>query len=207
MTKSKKILMFFAILFLSSQTYAKSKTSFDDRPICEENKGVWREFGNSCANSCEEQFDEYAICGKETIFACDCGEKSCWHENKCIKITEYEKIFAELKKEKEEQSQAIKKEREERIKTDPALAYYMQNLYRKEQEKQEAQNAKASGNKPSQQNQQPQAPSAQIASQPIAASQAQIASQPQQRIPPGFSPQQNQNNPPDLVFPVVEIPK
>ena len=56
---AQKFIFLAAILFTSSIASAQSTrhTSFDDRQLCDENNGVWREFGNGCADNCESKFD------------------------------------------------------------------------------------------------------------------------------------------------------
>jgi len=91
-------------------------TTFNDRPLCDLNKGVWREFGNGCVDNCNAKFDNYMICTTAITYGCDCGKGKCWHENKCIKLSEYEKIYS-IKKEQDDQNlQKQKKARQEELK-------------------------------------------------------------------------------------------
>jgi hypothetical protein len=85
------------------------ETTFEDRPICEENKGVWREFGDICINDCESQFDQFKICDRAIRFSCDCGPKRCWKDKKCIRKSDYKKFYeANLAKEEKELEEAKK---------------------------------------------------------------------------------------------------
>ena len=139
---TKKFVLLFFFLFsatLANAQYAR-QTSFDDRQICDENKGVWREFGNGCGDSCESKFDKYDICTSAITYACDCGKGRCWHENKCLSIASYKKIFDKENEEKEKFLEAKVRERQERIKNDPTLNNYLQNLYVKKDATQNAPN-------------------------------------------------------------------
>lgn len=128
---AQKFIFLAAILFTSSIAVAQSTrhTSFDDRQLCDENNGVWREFGNGCADNCEGKFNKYEICTGALTYACDCGKGRCWHEKKCLSVDIYKKIFETENAEKEKFLEAKARERHERIKNDPTLSNYLQNLY------------------------------------------------------------------------------
>ena len=146
-------LLIFTLFLNLANAETLRHTSFDDRPICEENQGIWREFGNSCVNNCLAKFDKYEICAKTLTFGCDCGPTRCWYENKCITIASYKKIFAKKSEEDERNLEAKRREREERIKNDPNYNYYIHNIYPKPQNPQNQQN---SGNQTAQNQQQGQ---------------------------------------------------
>ncbi len=205
MTKCKKILVFFAIFFSFNSHAYEQKTSFENRAICEESKGVWRQFGNSCGNSCEAKFDEFATCTKEAKYDCDCGYNRCFFENNCIEISKYQEKFSDLQKQRDEEQAKIKLEREEKIKTDPSIAYYVNNLYKKEEEKHNAQIAvnNEKNKKPDQQKPK-QSQNQQIASQPIVENRQEIIQEPQ-KIPPGFMQQSANSQEPQL--PVIPLPQ
>lgn len=111
----------FAIIFLllfSHQTLLaldlSRQTSFDERDICEgKNNAIWREFGNSCGDGCEMQFDEFKICDTSLAISCDCGEKRCWNGKSCVMNSVYKKIYDKKVKERQEK---IAKEKEAREK-------------------------------------------------------------------------------------------
>ncbi len=92
-------------------------TTFDDRGICEKTKGVWRQFGNGCADNCEAKFDRFSICTQALVFACDCGKNSCWDGESCVAIKDYKKIFEA----KQQEEQKLLDEAKEKRKAD-ALA-------------------------------------------------------------------------------------
>jgi len=140
---------FFIFSTLFAQPFAKAEnlraTSFEERPICEKNRGVWREFGNICADNCEYKFDSYAICSKATTFSCDCGPQKCWHDQKCVSTKNYKTIYdKESEKENEELAQK-RKEREEKIKNDPNMRAYLSNIYGKKTDVNNAAGASADG--------------------------------------------------------------
>jgi len=122
---------FFITFLITSTTKAQvtRSTTFDDRQACNENKGLWREFGNGCGDNCTNKFDQYEICTRALTFACDCGKGRCWHNNQCLTIASYKEIFDKESAEEEKLLEAKVQERQERIKKDPALSNYLQNLY------------------------------------------------------------------------------
>lgn len=107
---------FFLILFLgtcfSFELCAQSarSTSFDDRPTCEEVKGVWRQFGNGCTDDCRSKFDEFTICTQALSYGCDCGKNRCWDGQTCVTQKSYKRIF-DAEKEKENEKLAVAKKR------------------------------------------------------------------------------------------------
>ena len=113
------IKLIFILLFISTKYSCADfirSTTFNDRSLCDLNKGVWREFGNGCVDNCSAKFDNYMICTNAITYGCDCGKGKCWHENKCIKLSEYEKIYS-IKKEQDEQNfQKQKNARQEELK-------------------------------------------------------------------------------------------
>ena len=70
-----------------------SSTTFDDRPTCEQQKGVWREYGDGCVDECYPKFDKFTICTSALTFGCDCGKGRCWNEKSCVSVKEYKNIF------------------------------------------------------------------------------------------------------------------
>ena len=103
-------IIFLISFALNAQGGIDRKTSFDDRPICENNKGVWREFGNGCVDECFAKFDELAVCTYARTFGCDCGKGKCWDGDKCTAVLDYKKIFDEIKeRDIETMSQAKRK--------------------------------------------------------------------------------------------------
>ena len=121
------------ISFLLAASFANAQsvrhTSFDNRQTCNEHNGIWREFGNGCGDDCISKFDQYEICTNAITYGCDCGKGRCWHDDRCMSIISYKKIFDEESAEKEKLIEAKVKERQERIKNDPTLSNYLQNLY------------------------------------------------------------------------------
>lgn len=91
-------------------------TSFDERPACEASGGMWREFGNGCADKCEFQFDKYTVCSQALTFGCECGKDKCMYNDICILNSEYEKIYRELVDEQNKLSSEDKIKREKAAK-------------------------------------------------------------------------------------------
>ena len=108
----KKILLISILFFCSA--FSRS-TTFDDRTSCEESKGAWRQFGNSCADECEAKLDEFAFCTDLVISACECGKSRCWNDEvkSCAALSDYKKIFVARQKEEKKIADAARKKREE----------------------------------------------------------------------------------------------
>ncbi len=107
--------IFFSLVFFSCQVFAQMprSTSFDDRPICEEAKGVWREFGNGCVDFCHPKFDQFSICTQALTYGCDCGKGRCWDGKTCVSQQSYKEIFdVEQAKEKKLLDEAKEKRKE-----------------------------------------------------------------------------------------------
>lgn len=180
-----------------SSAFAQS-FSFDNKPICFEQKGNWRKFSNSCADSCEAKFDEFALCTQSLSFACDCGVDRCWHENKCIAQSEYKIIFDKKAEEEEKHLDKLRTERIEKFNNDPAYAYHIRNLYPKPVVNSENQNNKKGKKKSNKAPKEEKKEEVKTLTQPI---------------PPAFMQQQNKTpinsngQPQDLVFPVIPLPE
>ncbi len=58
-----------------------------EKQACEEVGGVWREFANSCVDSCEyNRNPEIISCAQVLTMGCDCGENRCWNGDTCVDI-------------------------------------------------------------------------------------------------------------------------
>ena len=91
----KSLFLGLIFLFLSFSSLAQTirPTSFDDRAFCEEQKGIWREFGNRCADNCLAKFNEFEICTSAAIYNCDCAKGRCWDGEKCVNNSDYKIIY------------------------------------------------------------------------------------------------------------------
>lgn len=111
--------VFLLLTFFSFDVLAQvmRPTSFDGRAECEKSRGVWRQFGNGCADECNSKFDEFTICTEEIISGCDCGKGRCWNgeggssANSCVSLSEYQKIFDRQQEVEKEILDKAKKER------------------------------------------------------------------------------------------------
>lgn len=113
-------LVLFLLFSLDALSQFTRSTTFDDRGICEENKGVWREFGNGCVDECNSKFDQFTVCTYAITFGCDCGKGKCWNDKSCVAVTDYKKVF-DAEQEKEQQILAeAKKKRQEALKENQA---------------------------------------------------------------------------------------
>lgn len=101
------------MLFFISNSHANiiRPTTFDDRPQCEQSKGMWRDFGNSCADKCEYKFQKYPYCSTAIIYSCDCGKNRCLYQDKCIDIIEYKSVYEQNEAEENKLLEEVKEER------------------------------------------------------------------------------------------------
>jgi len=80
--------MLVASVFLIS--YMFSNISSDLKSVeerqCEDSDGVWKEFSNTCGDSCDVNRRSDIICGQAFTFGCDCGEDMCWNGDSCVNI-------------------------------------------------------------------------------------------------------------------------
>lgn len=96
--------------FSSSAQIARS-TTFDDRPSCEENKGVWRQYGDGCVDECEPKLDKFSICTRAVTFGCDCGKGRCFDEGTCVSFKDYKKKYDARQAEEKKILDAAKEKR------------------------------------------------------------------------------------------------
>jgi hypothetical protein len=129
------------LIFFSYNIRAQNTriTTFEDRPLCEQEMGVWRHFGNRCANYCNARFDEFAICAEAVTFSCDCGKNKCWNGEKCILTKDYKKIFEVRKAEEKKILDEKKDKRREAAKENQQLV--LNNLIKKVAEDKKQQDA------------------------------------------------------------------
>lgn len=52
--------------------------------ICERTGGTWRQFTNSCTDSCGAVNRKELVCAEVATFGCDCGNNGCWDGVSCI---------------------------------------------------------------------------------------------------------------------------
>ena len=127
----KFYLIFFLLLFTSSLATGQTvrSTSFDDRETCEKDRGVWREFGNGCADSCEAKFDKTSICTQAITYACECGKNKCWNGERCSAMQDYQKIFAVRQAREKERLAIAKRARQELLEenTDSIIGNIIEN--------------------------------------------------------------------------------
>lgn len=53
----------------------------DIQRACESSGGVWRQFGNSCGDSCG--VGPEVMCAQVLTYGCDCGANACWNGQTC----------------------------------------------------------------------------------------------------------------------------
>lgn len=131
---------FFPILALFFCCAFSRPVTFEDRDVCEESGGVWRQFGNSCVDSCEAKLNELSICTKITVSSCECGKSRCFDDEKkiCVALKDYKKIFdARLAEERKLAEEMRKKREEQSTKSEQSI---LSNLEDKKEEKESNQN-------------------------------------------------------------------
>lgn len=50
---------------------------------CQASGGVWRQFGNSCIDSCGVADRVDVMCAQVMTYGCDCGANACWNGSSC----------------------------------------------------------------------------------------------------------------------------
>ena len=115
-----------AILFFSNPANSRIINSYES---CKKENGNWRLFGDSCADSCISQFNEFTPCVKKVVYGCDCGDDSCLYQNKCFNKFKFQDMYEEIKAQ-EANKDAIRREKmRELAKTDPSYSQYIRNLF------------------------------------------------------------------------------
>ncbi|MDA0902030.1 MAG: hypothetical protein O3B09_01290 [Proteobacteria bacterium] len=105
------------ILILTSTAFAARERLLDGKDVCERQEGVWREYGNDCADNCQDMQSFLGLCALKVVYACDCGENRCWNKNICVLDEEYQKQVADIIEKNKKIAEEIRKEQElERIK-------------------------------------------------------------------------------------------
>ncbi len=105
------IALLLTLLSLTSFAQIGRSTTFDDRPLCESAKGVWRQFGNGCTDSCESKLNEFSICTQAITYGCECGKGRCWDGDTCVTMDDYKIIY---EKQQEVEKKKLNEVREER---------------------------------------------------------------------------------------------
>jgi hypothetical protein len=102
--KNILLVFLFVILLFPRPLYSQTvrSTTFDNREVCEKDKGVWREFGNGCVGSCVAQLDKYIVCTMALTYGCDCGAGRCWEDGRCVTLEDYKITFDEKQAKKKE---------------------------------------------------------------------------------------------------------
>lgn len=109
------VLVILSVFYLNSVIADDRKTSFSEKPNCEKNDGVWRQFGNSCADNCQSKFDKFAICAQAITYGCDCLKGRCYDEGKCILTSDYKEKYDKIKEEKSKILELEKAERKDKF--------------------------------------------------------------------------------------------
>lgn len=110
----KKLLLTLIFLLFSAESFSQSfrHTSFDDRANCEDEKGTWREYGDSCVDLCEAKLDRFMICASAITYGCQCGKGRCWDGNHCAAMKDYKKNYDEEYAKEQEKLKEARKARE-----------------------------------------------------------------------------------------------
>ncbi len=116
--------------FISFAAKAQN-TTFANKPICLEQQGNWRKFANGCVDSCDSNFNEFAVCVQAITYGCDCGPSRCWQDNKCIDKESAKQKFLKKQEQEKKELEELRAKRIEAFYSDPAYAYHIRNLYPK----------------------------------------------------------------------------
>ncbi len=108
------------LVFVSCNSIAQEarSTTFDNREVCEKSKGVWRQFGNGCASSCNSKFERFKVCTMAITYSCECGNDKCWdgENNKCVLLNDYKVVFDKEQKDIQDKLDEMKDARKEQAK-------------------------------------------------------------------------------------------
>lgn len=75
------------ILVGCTDTGQNQDSALTEQEMCEHSQGEWRQFPNSCADSCEvNRNPESILCAQSLTMGCDCGDTKCWDKKRCISI-------------------------------------------------------------------------------------------------------------------------
>lgn len=83
-------LLLFVITAVILAKLAFGANSYDVREVCESKKGIWREFGDDCANNCALEGRNRIICVPKITYSCDCPKDQCWDYYRCVEKTQYQ---------------------------------------------------------------------------------------------------------------------
>ena len=91
-------ILFIILIFITNEATAFELEVSSPRSQCEKSSGIWREFGDSCADSCYLDRGRTRSCFSNIESSCDCLKGKCWDGKKCIKNETYQEN--ELRNEK-----------------------------------------------------------------------------------------------------------
>ncbi len=113
MLNAKFVILISIALLFSQQSFSQSVrfTTFDDRPACEDSKGVWREYGTSCLDWCYPKFDQFSFCSRKVEFGCDCGFNRCWNGDSCVGMAKYQEVYDKKKAEEDKMIAEVREKR------------------------------------------------------------------------------------------------
>lgn len=101
------------IFYSSSAISSDRETSFSEKPNCEKQSGVWRQFGNSCVDNCRPKFDQFSICAQAITYGCDCLQDKCHDDGKCVLMDDYKVKYDEIVEKRKEQLKYYKEIRKD----------------------------------------------------------------------------------------------
>jgi hypothetical protein len=105
------------LAFLPAASFGNDRSvSFDEKPVCEKQGGVWRQFGNSCLDSCISKFDKFSICAQAITYGCDCLRDKCFDGNQCVLMSDYKVKYDEIFAQEKEILEQKKVERKDEFK-------------------------------------------------------------------------------------------
>ncbi len=108
------ILFISLILYNISALFAQNDImdTYSKRKICHEAGGVWRKYGNGCVDHCMNKFSKFKFCTTAITYGCDCGDNSCYYDNKCHNLSDFKKEYDILESERQKKIDKQRKLRE-----------------------------------------------------------------------------------------------
>ena len=73
-----------SVFVLSACTRTEPQPPENPQQACEDAWGDWKQFQNTCVNSCAYRRGEVEVCGQALTMGCECGSNMCWNGNTCV---------------------------------------------------------------------------------------------------------------------------
>ncbi len=124
-------IILYTILFLTLQLTSLESKTINDVNSCNQIKGNWRAYGNSCVDNCLPQYNKSLPCVNAITYGCDCGDDSCLYRGECHLKSKFDTKFQEILINIENQEITRREEVVDKMESDPDYSRYINNLFPK----------------------------------------------------------------------------